>query len=108
MDKIFDYIGNEVKEGMSIYFVQTNIHQMEMGFLMPGGGYQKVIDASDTDCWILGKEYLVKDGSMGLYVEIKAGSYTFMQTIESAFIFNKQTIAIKGVSDKEPVKIKTQ
>ena len=104
MEKVFDRLGNEIKEGMSIYLVQTNVHQMEMGWLIPNEGYRKVIEASDTDCWILSKEYLVKERSGRLYIEIKCGEDgTLIQPLYPSAWFDKPMYAIKGISDKEPV-----
>ncbi len=107
MTKILDYLGNEVKPGMEIYFVSTNIHYMAGFIKMPQsmGGKLYSHPATDTPCWILGKEYLVYENNDELYTDYKANGFTFSQPIKDKFIFTDNIIiAIKGLSDNEPTK----
>lgn len=119
-DKIFDWEGNEVKAGMTIYFVQTKPGFLEsgrVGVTTPQTGEIVWEDESSGQerknkvVWELGEEMLVeKDANSRLIVKtVTKGAgelegYTFNSTID--LIMQKRfspdlTIAIKGISDKQ-------
>lgn len=109
--KFLDWKGNEVKAGMTIYFVQTKpINLGRMGLLIPAGsnnsGKVEEIWESDEDyekrknqdIWELGDEYKVLETEGKLFVSHKDGDYTFVTPLTFSF-YGYSTIAIKGVSD---------
>lgn len=102
MTPILDHLGNEIKEGMAIYLVQTNIHEMACGMLIPDKGYVSISEAKDTSCWVLGEAHLVKSENGRLFIEYHTGEYKFNAPLNSEMWFEKQTIAIQGISDQEP------
>lgn len=108
MTKILDWKGNEVKAGMTIYFVQTKPMTIgKFGMIMPNGtqvwesdeDYEK---RKNEDIWFLGRPYIVSEsnGRFILTTEPDKEGYTysmpFYQSLE-----NESTIAIKGISDKQ-------
>ena len=125
MDKITDWKGNEIKEGMTIYFVQTKPFNLgRMGWLVPEGmtesGKPETIMESYEDyekrnqpIWELGDEMIVMAKDNGrLYVETnmecngELNGYTISSEVDLLMQIKHSkelTIAIKGISDtKEP------
>jgi exosome complex RNA-binding protein Rrp4 len=103
-----DWQGNEVKAGMIIHYVQTEISHPEMGWVVPGKGYVCTQEASKEKCWLLSGPYetfVGRNGRVWVRSEIKNGdeTYTFTQPIEGIFPMKEPPmIAIKGISDQEP------
>lgn len=108
MEKIFDWKGNEVKVGMTIYFVQTKSMSFgRFGLMMPGTGetvwesdedYEKRKEIEKKPIWHLGVPYMVEEKFGELY-------YTTLPD-EEGYTYGcqlchetHQTIAIKGISD---------
>jgi len=65
---ITDWAGNEIKAGMEVAFLQTEIHHSRQEMLLPGGctkdgkPYRQVLqEAHDEPCWIL-SEFMVVEG----------------------------------------------
>lgn len=107
MDKIFDWKGNEVKAGMTIYFVRTTpIFNGKLGLFIPKpkGRYNQIWETDEAysermnqEIWELGREYeLIKNDIGEWKLLLKSGEYTFEIPFEPHPI-----IAIKGVSDKK-------
>jgi len=109
--KIFDWKGNEIKPGMTIYFVQTKCtHWGRYGLMIPSIGetiwesdedYEKRKEEDDKPIWYLGRPYNVEERFGELY-------YITMPN-EDGETFGCQlryetnvTIAIKDISDKKP------
>ena len=128
MKKVHDHIGNEVKEGMTIYLVQTKPFVFgKIGMFIPAGisksgKVEEIWESEDeyqkrknTNIWELGEPYLVwKDDDGDLYInQVTKGinelaGYTFYSRVHLDFrdVFDdkkdKIVIAIKGISDKNP------
>lgn len=111
MEKIFDWKGNEIKAGMTIYFVQTKpglIESSRIGLLMPQTGETIWEDEKDweerknKEIWELGQPYLVGEKNDRLFYTTMADEdgYTFSFPFFAAFLFGSTPIiAIKGISD---------
>lgn len=116
---IRDWRGNEVKEGMTIYFVQTKpMYIGKYGMLIPGGctkdGKPTEVWESDEDyeirrnedIWHLGNPYEVTKKDGRLFASFNEGELTF-STLLSNLVAEPPlttTIAIKGISDIKPIK----
>jgi hypothetical protein len=123
--KIFDWKGNELKAGMTIYFIQTSPGFLEgsrHGIMYPdvnGKAHQtwepeeQWQERKNKKVWRLGDEYLVHqdkaDGTLFIKSIIKGkgdlDGYIFSEKVllNSKFHFlQPPTIAIKGISDTPP------
>lgn len=103
---ITDYLGNEVKYGMSICFVKVvdKDYFGNASLLVPqmNGGH-KVIEVSkrkpDAPCWEVGS-YI--DVELGLNYTKQIGEYTFTAPLSMLIFgtdFSTHILSIKGVSD---------
>lgn len=109
-EKYFDWKGNEIKSGMTIYFVQTRPGALEssrLGMLMPQTGEtiwedEKVWqERKNKEVWELGQPYDVHctDGGNWFYAtkEDEDGcTFSFPLSLQKDSI-----IAIKDISDKK-------
>lgn len=112
--QFFDWKGNEIREGMVIYFVRTKPFNLgRMGMLIPEGisasGKTEEIWESDEyyekrttgDVWELGREYEVKisnDFPLTLSIAWNDGNNYMVSPLHFC-IDDSTTIAIKGISD---------
>jgi hypothetical protein len=121
MNEVFDWNGNEIKEGMIIYFVQTKpgfLESSRNGILIPQTGETIWEDEDEwqkrknANIWELGEGMEVKKdrNTERLFVEtITKGSgewegSTFHSKIDLLMqikMWGELTIAIKGISDKK-------
>jgi len=112
MEKIFDWKGNEIKAGMTIYFVQTKpgfLVSSRMGLLIPQTGKmiwekeENWIKRRDEDIWELGKPREVTQENGRLYITERFNDpdiELLTQPLSDAFMWDaKPTIAIKGISE---------
>lgn len=98
---ICDWQGNEIKEGMTIYYVKTRIHHNMLGVMMPEG-YLKILQKEySEDCWILGEPCQVKMMPFGLcsILELKDGGQYMILLVNTAYLSSETVLAIKGISD---------
>ena len=111
---ITDWAGNEINPGMEVAFLQTVIHHWEGGILWPNryvdGGkpaYEKIQDAHDELCWILGKWMVVQksvdDGRLYVVDSIKDSGYTFSTNV---YLVEKKRICRQpaGISYKRSIR----
>ena len=115
-EKIFDWMGNEVKAGMTIYFVQTKPSFLEtarIGWVIPITGVNIWEDEKEwekrknRDVWELGREYDVVNIRGGLQVRMNIEDNEDIESIifPICYMFGENpTIAIKGISDTTPIK----
>lgn len=110
-EKILDWKGNEVKDGMTIYFVQTKpgvVASSRMGLLIPQTGETIWEDEKDwkerkdKEIWELGRPYEVSERGGQLYItsrfENDPDIDSLTQPLYSPF-GELPPIAIKGISD---------
>jgi len=109
--KIFDWKGNEIKEGMTIYFVQTSAMNFgRFGMFIPdgvGGGhsiyesdedYEKRKEKQNEPIWHLGMPYNVEEKNGDLFYTTPKDEDDY--TLSFQLRYRKDsTIAIKGISD---------
>lgn len=112
-EPILDWKGNEIKAGMTIYFIQTEpgfLETARMGLMMPGTGKtiwedeKNVEERKNKVVWRLGNPYTVseKEGQLFYTTEEDEEGYTASFPFSMAFLFgSKPTIAIKGISDQK-------
>ncbi|MFA7290363.1 MAG: hypothetical protein WC055_15925 [Melioribacteraceae bacterium] len=99
---IYDWMGNEIKAGMTIYYVQTKIMYSQFGVAFPmNEEHCEIIlfdKQPDEECWELGTGYEVFDNGGVLYVTKQFGEYSISSPV---YIFPETNtiIAIKGISD---------
>lgn len=114
---ITDWKGNEVKAGMTIYFVQTKpglLESSRFGVCFPDrdGKSHSVwepeenwLERKNKEMWELGEEYLVEEKNGILYYTTTPDrdGYTYSAPFSMASLFGSApTIAIKGISDAQP------
>lgn len=118
MEIIRDWKGNEIKAGMTIYFVQTKPMTIgKFGMLIPDGegGHSQVWESDEDydkrankEIWELGVPYLVIENNGRLYYQTMPDEEGY--TLSSPFyesIIREVTIAIKGISDTPSHKVNT-
>lgn len=114
MTEIKDWKGNEIKAGMTIYFVKTKPGFLETsrhGLLIPQTGEtiledeKNVEERKNREVWELGHEYLVeeKQGRLFYTTSPNEDGETYSSSFTTAFLFGSEPIiAIKGISDANP------
>lgn len=113
MDKFLDWKGNEIKAGMTIYFVQTKpgvLESSRMGLLMPHTGEtiwedeKQWLDRKNQEVWELSEPYEVSERNGVLmitkYFENDPDIDSLTTTLYDPFN-QSPIIAIKGISDKK-------
>lgn len=113
MTKFFDWKGNEIKAGMTIYFVQTKpgvLESSRVGLMMPHSGETIWEDEKgwqerkNQEIWELGEPYEVteRDGILMItrYFENDPDIDSLTTTLQDPFNPNP-ILAIKGISDKK-------
>lgn len=108
--KYFDYLGNEIKEGMIIHLVSTKSFAFKMhGRAMNKGGVSgektMEMDFPAVDEWRVILEFEVTTNDMFgnlLLARTLGGDVTIEQSLGVLFtrLSENQVIAIKGISDK--------
>jgi hypothetical protein len=111
MNIIRDWKGNEIKAGMTIYFVQTKpgfLESSRMGLLMPDTGEtiwedEKIwLERKNKDVWELGDPYVVSERNGMLMItrhyKDDPDIDSLTTTLWSPF-GETPPIAIKGISD---------
>lgn len=110
MQKVLDWMGNEVRAGMEVCYVETNFHQPYMSVILGGEKHEQ--QKSDTPIWLRGAYQKVetwKDGRLYINQKFNANGWEYNNVIflgdKNIFIDDSLKLAIKGVSDNEPNKI---
>lgn len=103
--KYFDYLGNEIKEGMIIHLVSTKSFAYSIGKKMPKGDKSIPFYFPAMDEWRVILEYEVTTNDMFgnlLLARTLGGDVTIEQSLGVLFtrLSENQVIAIKGISDK--------
>lgn len=104
---ITDWKGNEIKAGMTIYFVTTKVpfpYSGRISILMPQTresiqeSEEDWIKRKNTDIWSLGMPHTVEEkyGQLFYTTEPDEEGYTF-----SFPLYQRDNIAIKNISDKK-------
>lgn len=112
MSNFFDWKGNEIKAGMTIYFVQTKLGVLEssrMGLLMPNGNHvwedeKTWMERKNQEVWELSEPYKVSERKGVLmitrYFENDPDIDSLTTTLYDPFNPSPM-LAIKGISDKK-------
>ena len=106
IERVTDYLGNEIKEGDEVCFIQVIDRQYfsKIGYFIPGTGESKEVDVSrpDTPCFRKGDYYKVFLYHGCIAYTISTDEFVLTEHIPPIW-FNERTtvIAIKGKSDTE-------
>jgi hypothetical protein len=115
MTKFLDWKGNEIKAGMTIYFVRTKPMLMgRLGWMIPNGKgeyeqrwepQEQADERNNKDYWILGEPCEVVEMNNELWYQMKGNDgYTF--SFQLRYKVQENTIvAIKGISDEKPSQV---
>lgn len=110
--EIKDWKGNEIKAGMTIYFIQTKpgvLESSRQGIMLPQTGEtiwepeENWLERKNKEIWELGKPYLVsesQDGSLRITVHYDDPDIESITMPLFCPLGGTPTIAIKGISDK--------
>lgn len=104
MKKIYDYLGNEIKEGMTIQIIETDPFFSSMQLcVLHNGKMTKIGEPIEfpKNTWIIKEEYLIVSNNDKLYYR-KTGLGVVYDWDLSMLEFGLQStdkIAIKGISD---------
>lgn len=113
IDKIFDWMGNEVMAGMTIYFVRTKNFAGRCALLVPTQGLVYTESEDDyekrknEEVWELGEPLSVvwQEGRLCALMKIENDPDVEQILFPIHSVFGEQPeIAIKGISDKNPNK----
>lgn len=114
MGKYLDWKGNEIKAGMTIYFVQTKPGFLETGrygLMIPQTGEtvwedeKNWVERKSKEIWELGRPYVVSEKGgvlmVTMFFENDPDIDSLTTPLHIPFEGPLPTIAIKGISDKQ-------
>lgn len=112
MPKFLDWKGNEIKPGMTIYFVRTKNMPLKFGIIIPAGisvsgeceeqweSEESYQERMNEEVWELGYGYEVTETDKKLFITMTDGEYSYRTPLSYKEQENS-VVAIKGVSDKK-------
>jgi hypothetical protein len=100
-----DYLGNEIKEGHQICFVQRSNLFTEIGYLMPHGDSIVYDHQPEEDLWEIDEyaDVVNIDGKLFYSVEENSARYNINLSLLDFFTPSNCIVAIKGISDQRPI-----
>lgn len=111
-EQYFDWKGNKIEVGMTIYFVNTQHRFGRAGIFFPDGegGYKTMFETDEElnerlskPVWELGMPYEVEIINNEYYIKCNISEYSFSRPFKYTFQ-QEGVIAIKGISDENPNK----